>query len=277
MELSKQEKQILSALDDIPADDVFRIVNKFTKLSEPIINDTTEKFLKEGFIEKISIPQADTERDWYFHTSKVMDNMLDDNIRYKMHWGIYPLEEISYPIEEENEEDRIIVIKVGKRWLENRVLKYEGFKLKIPKEVRDYEKIVFAVMNIEKGKEIDTFDIWLHAHNGPLPEDLDEPYTVTPRSVCYIDAGGDIETKLTISKEVLKKWARLKGENIDNAFRNLNVGDTYNLLLNLPRTITLSKYKVIVFRNLNQPIDHYNVCRLLLDNKHPLDSKISNN
>lgn len=277
MELTKQEKQILSALDDIPTDDVFRIVNKFTKLPEPIIKDTVKKFLKEGFIEIISIPQADKERDWYFHTSKVMDDMLDDDIRYKMHWGIYPLDEISYPIEEENEEDRTMIIKVGEKWLENRVLKYEGFILNIPKEVRNKKKIVFAVMSIEKGKELDTYNIWLHAHDGPLAEDLDDPYLITPKSVCYVDAGGDIETRLTISKDVLKKWTRLKGENIDNAFRNLNVGDTYNLLLNLPRTITLSKYKVIVFRNLNQPIDHHNVCRLLLDNKHPLDSKTSNN
>ena len=269
--LTKEEKQVLSVLNDIFVDESVNLIKKIVNLPKPIIEDMIKKFTKEGLIEIVKIPQGDADKDWYVYTSKVNEDMLDDDIRYKRHWGVFPQEEIVYPIEEENEKGRVVVIKAGKKWLENKVIKYEGFKIKIPKEVRNFDKLVFAVLSIEKGKEHDTYDLWLHAHDGPL--ELDEPYLVTPKSDCIIDAGGDIETKLTISKGVLKKWTRLNGREINTAFRNLNIGSTYNLLLSLPRTITITKYKVIIFRNLNQIIDPHNVCRLLFENRHPIDKK----
>jgi hypothetical protein len=274
MGMTKEEKQILTLLDDSPVDNYVEFIKRIVDFPESIIKDLAGRFLKEGLIKKIRIPQGDEEREWFFFTEKVTKDMIDDDVRYKRDMGIYLQKEIIYPIEDETEEGRAIIIKAGKKWVDrNKVIQYEGIKLKVPKEVRNKESIVFAVMSIERGKEHDTFDLWLHAHGGTTADELEEPYMVTPKSECYVDAGGDIETKLTISKDLLKKWTKLNGREIDNAFGSIKMGSTYNLMIALPRTITLTKYKVIIFRNLPKFIDSANVCNLLFDNKHPIDKK----
>ena len=274
MGMTKEEKQILTLLDDSPVDNYVEFIKRIIDYPESIIKDLAGRFLKEGLIKKIKIPQGDEEREWFFFTEKVTKDMIDDDIRYKRDMGVYLQKEIIYSIEDETEEGRAIKIKAGKKWVDrNKVIQYEGIKLNVPKEVRNKESIVFAIMSIERGKEHDTFDLWLHAHDGPTADELEEPYMVTPKSECYVDAGGDIETKLVISRDLLKKWTKLEGREIDNAFGSIKMGSTYNLMIALPRTITLTKYKVIIFRNLPKFIDSMNVCNLLLDNKHPIDKK----
>jgi hypothetical protein len=180
-------------------------------------------------------------------------------------------EETIYQIEEEIQEGRAIIIKAGKKEVKDKIILYEGIKLKVPKEVRDRKEIIFAILSIAKGKEHDTFELWLHAHNGPLADEMDEPYEVKTNSDCYVDAGGDIETKLIISKDLLKKWTKLDGREIDRAFEKIRMGNTYNLMLTLPRKITIQKDKVIITKSVSKLIDSINVCRLIFNNKYPLD------
>tara|TARA_Y100000310_G_scaffold239123_1_gene242681 strand:- start:10746 stop:11579 length:834 start_codon:yes stop_codon:yes gene_type:complete len=274
MGMTKKEKQILTLLDDSRVNNYIEFIKKITDYPEPIIKDLAERFLKEGLIKKIKIPNGDEEVEWFFFTEKVTEDMIDDDVRYKRDMGIYLQKEIIYSIEDETEKGRAIIIKAGKKWVgKNKVIQYEGIKLNVPKEVRSKKSIIFAIMSIQKGNEHDTFDLLLHAHDGPTVDELEKPYNVTSKSECYIDAGGDIETTLTISKDLLKNWTKLDGKEIDNAFNSIKMGSTYNLMIALPRTITLTKYKIIIFRNLPRFIDSMNVCNLLFENKHPIDKK----
>lgn len=267
-QLTQTEKEILTLLDDTLAETATKDIRKVVDYPEKVISDLIIKFEQEEYIRRIPLPHGDEQRDWFFHTTKVTRDMLDDDVRYKREMVGYFSGEFSYPIESEEQEGRAVVLHVGKKWREGKYIKYLGFKLKIPKEIRDFTEVKFAVLSVTKGDEYETYTLGLHAHASQML-DLGEPYNES--SDCFIDAGGDVETQLTVSKEVMQSWTKLSGREIDAALDKVHLGHTYNLLSCLPRTITVTKNKVIVQRKLHEPIDELNVCQLLLTNKHPID------
>ena len=263
--MTKEEKEVLTLLYDSPTNDYVEYVKRYVDYPKSLIEDLVTGFLREKLIQKVKIPQGDKDTEWFYYTNKVTRDMLDDDMRYKRDRGIYLQEEIIYPIEDETESKEIITIKAGKKWVDrNKTIQYEGIKLNVPKSVRNNDKITFAIMNIARGKVVDTFDIWLHAHSAA---------SETQKSECYVDAGGDIETKLTVSKDLLKSWTKLDGREIDNAFGSIKMGCTYNLMITLPRTITLTEHKIIILKNMPRVIDSMNVCNLIFKNKHPIDKR----
>lgn len=81
--LSKREKEILTLMDDVPADSYVEYVQRFTDYLRVNIVKIVEEFVKEGLLERITIPEGDDERSWYFHTKKVTRDMLDTEMLYR--------------------------------------------------------------------------------------------------------------------------------------------------------------------------------------------------
>lgn len=156
---------------------------------------------------------------------------------------------ISYPIEERKEEEKFIVVKAGKKEVDDkkRIL-YEGIIFHIPKAI-PAEEPVFAVMSI-KEKSDEQYILALHSHDGECCES---------------------DTILEISKNILKKWTGLNGRELESAFRTVHAGSTYNLLAKMPRTVMIKKDEVVIQTGMGKEVDAYNVCNLIFDNRHPMD------
>ena len=115
----------------------------------------------------------------------------------------------------------------------------------------------------------------MHAHSEYYHGTI-EPYEFPRKLESAIDAGGDVESNLNLSKDILKKWTKLTSRDIESAFGTIKLGSTYNLLATLPRTLIVKQKEVIVNLPKNKLIDNANVCRLMFDNKYPIDlTKIS--
>ncbi len=159
-----------------------------------------------------------------------------------------------YKIQEKTEEGRIITIKADK------------IDLRIPKEADSLEELEFAVLSIKEKKKFESYELGLTAQS-----DLKLLGYDTISEDCYIDDGGDIETNLTISRELLKEWTGLTGKEIDKAFTSIHVGSTYNLMLKMPRRITVKKDWIIIEKSSKESIDSLNVSNLIFDGRYPLD------
>ena len=176
-------------------------------------------------------------------------------------------EEFVYLIQKEEIEGKRVNVKASLNWTDKeRILRSEGFTITIPKEIRSSKEIVLAVMSIKKTKEFEEYELQLHGH-GDLPKEV---YS-SSEGDCYIDAGGDQEITLRISKELIKKWTALSENDLDDAFGSIKMGSTYNLMIALPRTLTITKDKIIIQKNKVNLINTINVCNLLLENIHPID------
>lgn len=179
---------------------------------------------------------------------------------------------INYPIEEKEEEERVIEIKAGKSWTDDdKVKQYEGIKFKIPKEISNNKLTTFAVMSITK-KNHETYILHLHSHDFDVNK-LKEHYEISQKDeYCMIDAGGDIEITLTIKKEILSKWIGIPTGEIRRAFDSIKLGLTYNLLASIPRKILVKQNEVAILIPKNDKVDNANVCIYILEGRHPLDS-----
>ena len=107
------------------------------------------------------------------------------------------------------------------------------------------------MLGVKEAKE--GYELQLHTHEGQV-------------AMCC-----EGETDLVFTRDLLKKWTGLNRQELDHAFRYVNLGSTYNLLATLPRTVTVSKKEVVVQTGGSSVVDSLNVCRLLLHAEHPLD------
>ena len=179
-------------------------------------------------------------------------------------------EDVIYPVEEIKEEGRALAIKAGKNWVEDRIKKYEGILLRIPKELKGNKKTTFVVLGVRR-KDYDAFILHLHSHDVDVNE-LKEPYEVSRKDeFCIIDAGGDVEVTLTVKSDMLSTWTGvLKGE-LRRAFDTVNLGSTYNVLVSMPRTIVVTKSEITLTFSPHRLVDSMNVCNDILSGKHPID------
>ena len=160
---------------------------------------------------------------------------------------------IIYPIRETKEEKDEVLIKAGKEWIdEKRVIQYEGVELKLPKKSKEHSKIIFAVTMVWN-VDLQNYALGLHTHEGEC---------------CELDG------EMIVSKKMMMKLTGISDKSIRHAIEknNITLGDTYNLLVSLPRIITLTKKEVIISRNKNpRLVDSMNVCRNIFGNNHPID------
>lgn len=179
--------------------------------------------------------------------------------------------DIVYQIEEKKEVGRTLVIKAGKKWTQDKIKKYEGIVLKIPIELKINKKTTFVVLGIKK-KDHETYILHLHSHDFDL-QDLKYPYDVPKGDeYAYIDGGGDVEVALKIKSDILSSWTNIYSTGLRIAFDTLNLGYSYNLLVSIPRTITVTTKQVILSFNPHKKVDPLNVCNYLLKNNHPIDN-----
>ncbi len=179
--------------------------------------------------------------------------------------------DIIYLIEEKKEIGRVTEIKAGKQWVDNKVKRYEGIKLKIPLELKNYNEVTFVVLSIKR-KDYENYILHLHSHDFDI-NDLKEHYEISQSDeYCMIDAGGDIEVTLTIKIDLLSKWTGVPAGEIRRAFDTVNLGSTYNLIVSMPRKIIVTKKEITITFNPHKKVDTSNVCVYILDDKHPIDS-----
>jgi putative hydrolases of HD superfamily len=80
---SRKEREILTLMNDVPADSYVEYVQRFTDYLRVDIVKIVEGFLEEGLLEKITLPEGDDERSWYFHTNEVSKDMLDSEMLFR--------------------------------------------------------------------------------------------------------------------------------------------------------------------------------------------------
>lgn len=79
MKLSKEDKEILTLMDGVLANNFLKFAKKFVKYPAKEISSAASRLLKEGLVEIVPIE----DRNFYYHTKKVKPEMLNDYIRYK--------------------------------------------------------------------------------------------------------------------------------------------------------------------------------------------------
>jgi putative hydrolases of HD superfamily len=79
-DFSRREKEILTLMNDVPADSYVEYVQRFTDYLRVNIVNIVEGFIEEGLLEKITLPEGDDERSWYFHTKDVSKDMIDSEM-----------------------------------------------------------------------------------------------------------------------------------------------------------------------------------------------------
>lgn len=85
VKLTKNEKQVLTLLDDTKVDGFEEWAQKYINLPKDRMKKIVEKLKNLELIEIISL--ADEKDLWYFHTGKVNKEMIDDDLRYKRNYG----------------------------------------------------------------------------------------------------------------------------------------------------------------------------------------------
>jgi hypothetical protein len=87
MELTKKEKDVLSLMDEITLDGFVGFVKKVLNYPNKDIKIIANKLVKFGFVKIIDISQTGKSKKWYFHTKKVSNDMINDNLRYIKEMG----------------------------------------------------------------------------------------------------------------------------------------------------------------------------------------------
>ncbi|MFW5746851.1 MAG: hypothetical protein ACOCWQ_04875 [Nanoarchaeota archaeon] len=261
MQLTDQERQILTVMQDCQVGKEEDLIRRFTSIPVAETQHIIGKLQQMDLILQVRL--GDTV--FFTYTNKVDGSMLDDDLRYRLDKGVRTT--FTYPVRERKKQGRCIALDAGRGWVENKVRRYEGFVLRIPEEVDAYENVVFAVLKVRQADTHGRWQLLLHAHASSMVQW--EPYDMT--SDCYIDDGGDVETVLEIDEKLLSKWTGLSAESIREGAVNTHVGYTYNLLCSLPRTVTVFHEAVQIEKSLTIPIDPHNVCTLLLKKQYPLD------
>ncbi|MGV8086744.1 MAG: hypothetical protein ACP5N1_03880 [Candidatus Woesearchaeota archaeon] len=83
--LTKEEKQVLTLLDDAKVDDFEKWAQLFIKIPITRIKKAVQKFKKLDLINTMAL--RDKNDLWYFHTGKVTEDMIDENTKYKRDYG----------------------------------------------------------------------------------------------------------------------------------------------------------------------------------------------
>ena len=86
MELTQEEKQVLTLVDSARVDGIEEWVRKFIDLPKDKIQKIVKKLKELGLIEIIFMPN--NKHLHYFHDSrKINPDMLDDDLRFKRDYG----------------------------------------------------------------------------------------------------------------------------------------------------------------------------------------------
>jgi hypothetical protein len=86
MELTQNEKKILTLLDETQVKGFEEFAQKFISLSKNKIQEIVNKFKDLKLIDIISL--SEKKNLFYFHNRlKVKPDMLDDDLRYKIDYG----------------------------------------------------------------------------------------------------------------------------------------------------------------------------------------------
>lgn len=85
MELTQEEKQVLTLVGCARVDGIEEWVQKFVDLPKDKIQKHVSKFKQLGLIKKVFMPNE--KNLWYFHTTKINPDMLDDDLRFKRDYG----------------------------------------------------------------------------------------------------------------------------------------------------------------------------------------------
>ncbi|MFH1211766.1 MAG: hypothetical protein V1659_02435 [Candidatus Woesearchaeota archaeon] len=85
MKLTQDEKCVLTLLDDAEVDGFEGLAQRYIQLPKKKIAEIVEKLKNLELVEIIFL--ADEKDLWYFHTGKVNEEMLDDDLRYKKNYG----------------------------------------------------------------------------------------------------------------------------------------------------------------------------------------------
>ncbi|GEM_PF-4415405 len=149
---------------------------------------------------------------------------------------VYPVVEL-----EENESGLRVKAKHGN----------EVFTVFVPKIRRDFSKITFAVTSIHE-KDEEKYFLDLHSHEGDCCE---------------------LDTELIVEKALLKKWTGLTGKEIENAFRGIRIGATYNMLACMPRKIMIEPATVTITLAEMKKVPTNNSCSLIFQDIYPADGK----
>jgi hypothetical protein len=83
MQLTKEEKEILTLMDGVLVNNFIKLTKKFVKYPIKQINSAASHLLKEGFVEIISLPSKKGDINLYYHTKKVKPDMLNSYMGYK--------------------------------------------------------------------------------------------------------------------------------------------------------------------------------------------------
>ena len=87
-ELSSKEKDILTLVHDVPKESAINRVKNFVDYSEKEINEILKRLEELELINIIKIPKGNLEEEeYYFRTTKVTDNMLNDLLRFEKDFG----------------------------------------------------------------------------------------------------------------------------------------------------------------------------------------------
>ena len=88
MDLTKEEKQILTLLNDTPVKDFLDYAQGYINLKRGNIKRIVDKFLNWRFIEILKLKNKNDL--WYFHTDKVKEDMIDTSLDYRLKFGSNP-------------------------------------------------------------------------------------------------------------------------------------------------------------------------------------------
>lgn len=179
--------------------------------------------------------------------------------------------EFVYLIQEIKKNKYGLLVKAGKDWTENKVLKWEGVKIYLPLEAENFKQIKFAVLRIAKGKEYDTYDLELMSGKKVLPKNSEPDYGALNKG--YKGEDGEIITTITVSKELLSKWTGLSAGDIERAFRDINLVETYSLMRLMPRIVALNRKQITIWREIGDKISgnwKLSIASKILERKHPI-------
>lgn len=161
----------------------------------------------------------------------------------------YKIVEI-YPRTEIVKKESQTTFKARKQWTGGKIISSEGIALTLFGDC-SISEMTFVVLNV-KQMPGEKYLLSLHSH-GEGDNDC-------------------IEAGIELSLDMLKAWTELNSRDIENAFRSLSLGYSYNLILSLPRIIEVTEEAIIVKKGKNQIIDAFNACNYLLQETHPLDN-----